>query len=121
MLEREVTLINDQNLDYNIVTLPLKGRVMKLEKGVKPISYFKAHASEVINDVVDNQETMIITQNGEAKVILQDIHSYEQMQDSLAMLKILALSNADIKEGRISDAEEAFSDMEREFQMRHKN
>jgi len=59
-----------------------QGGAINLEEGIKPNSYFKAHASELINDVVENQRTMIITQNGEAKVILQDIHSYEQMQES---------------------------------------
>lgn len=91
---------------------------MNLEEGIKPISYFKAHASELINDVVENQKTMVITQNGEAKVILQDIHSYEQMQESLALLKLLAISTADIKDGSITEAEEAFSNLDREIQAR---
>ncbi|MBB6481156.1 type II toxin-antitoxin system Phd/YefM family antitoxin [Spirochaeta isovalerica] len=85
---------------------------MKLSNGVKPISYFKAHASEVINDVVENQNTMVITQNGEAKVVLQDIRSYEQMQESLAMLKILALSTKSINEGNFRSANDTFSDLD---------
>jgi len=85
---------------------------MKLTNGVKPISYFKAHASEVINDVVENQNTMVITQNGEAKVVLQDIRSYEQMQESLALLKILALSTKSINEGNFKSTNDAFSDLD---------
>lgn len=69
---------------------------------IKPISYFKAHASEVIKDVSDNRKTLIITQNGEAKVIVQDIRSFEQSQESLALLKILELSANNLKEGRIN-------------------
>ena len=88
---------------------------MKLSSGVKPISYFKAHASEVIKDVVDNKTTMVITQNGEAKVILQDVRSYEEMQESLAMLKIFALSTKSINEGNYKSAEKAFADLDQKI------
>ena len=75
---------------------------MMPSEDIKPISYFKAHASEVIKDVSDNRKTLIITQNGEAKVIVQDIRSFEQSQESLALLKILELSANNLKEGRIN-------------------
>lgn len=80
---------------------------------IKPISYFKAHASEVIKDVSDNRKTLIITQNGEAKVIVQDIRSFEQSQESLALLKILALSTNNLKEGRIKPLKTSFDDLEK--------
>jgi len=80
-------------------------------EAIKPISYLKTHASEIIRDVSNNQKTMIITQNGEAKVILQDIKLYEQTQQSLAMLKILALSNKSLKEGKIKPITDAFQDL----------
>lgn len=76
--------------------------MMMPSEDIKPISYFKAHASEVIKDVSDNRKTLIITQNGEAKVIVQDIRSFEQSQESLALLKILELSANNLKEGRIN-------------------
>ncbi len=88
---------------------------MKLIDGIKPISYFKAHASEVINDVAENKTSMIITQNGEAKVVVQDVHTYEQTQESLAMLKILALSTKNIKEGNYNDAESIFSELDKKI------
>ena len=69
---------------------------MKPSEAIKPISYLKAHASEIVRDVSGNQKTMVITQNGEAKVILQDIRVYEQTQESLALLKILAISSPGI-------------------------
>jgi len=84
---------------------------MKFSEAVKPISFFKAHASEVVKDVVDNNKTMIITQNGEAKIVLQDVHSYDQMQESLAFLKILALSNKNVKEGKMKSAQQTFNDI----------
>ena len=80
---------------------------------IKPISYFKAHASEVIKDVSNNHRTMIITQNGEAKVIVQDIRSFEQSQESLALLKILALSANNLKEGRVKPLKKTFDDLQK--------
>lgn len=82
---------------------------MKYSESVKPISYFKAHAAEIIREVSDNKKTMIITQNGEAKAILQDIKLFEQTQDSLALLKILAMSTKNIKNGKFKEIDQSFS------------
>ena len=84
---------------------------MKLNESVKPISYLKAHASELIRDVSENRKTLIITHNGEAKAIVQDLASYEQMRDSLALLKILALSCKNKTEGRYKSVRKAFQDL----------
>ncbi|MCH8943124.1 MAG: type II toxin-antitoxin system Phd/YefM family antitoxin [Bacteroidetes bacterium] len=70
---------------------------MKFSESIKTISYLKTHASEVIRDVAKNQKTLIITHNGEAKVVLQDVKLYEKTQESIALLKILALSGKEIK------------------------
>jgi prevent-host-death family protein len=67
---------------------------------IKPISYFKAHAAEIIQELGEVGEPMIITQNGEAKAIVQDIVSYEKTQETLALLKILALGEKDVLEGK---------------------
>lgn len=80
-------------------------------KEIKPISYLKVHASKIIRDVCDNQKTMIITQNGEAKVVVQDIKVYEDTQESLAMLKILALSKKNLNEGNVKPLENVFEDI----------
>ena len=72
---------------------------MKYSQAIKPISYLKTHASELIRNISNNQDTLIITQNGEAKVVLQDIKIYEQTQESLALLKILAQSTANLNKG----------------------
>ena len=69
---------------------------MKLSDQIKPISYLKAHASEIIRKL---PEPLIITLNGEAKAVLQDVHGYEQTQETLALLKILALGNKQIQQG----------------------
>lgn len=67
---------------------------------IKPISYFKANAAEIIQELGEVGEPMIITQNGEAKAIVQDIVSYEKTQETLALLKILALGEQQVKERR---------------------
>jgi len=82
---------------------------MRLSHQIKPISYLKAHAAEIIRNLGDEGEPLIITQNGEAKVILQDIKSYEETQETLALLKILAIGNRQIEEGKVVSATDAIN------------
>ena len=77
---------------------------MKLSDRIKPISYLKAHAAEIVRTLGDRGEPLVITQNGEAKVVLQDIESYEQTQETMALLKILARGNRQVEEGRVEPA-----------------
>jgi len=77
---------------------------MKLSSQIKPISYLKAHAAEIVRNFGEQREPLIITQNGEAKVVMQDIESYEQTQETMALLKILALGNRQIEEGKVQSA-----------------
>lgn len=74
---------------------------MKYSTQIRPISYFKAHAAEVVKGLAERHESMIITQNGEASAVIQDIQSFEDTQESLALLKILALGNRQIEEGKV--------------------
>ena len=68
---------------------------------IKPISYLKANAAAVLDHLAERREPMLITQNGEAKAVIQDIASYEETQETLALLKILALGNREVEEGRV--------------------
>ena len=77
---------------------------MKLYSQIKPISYLKAHVAEIVRTLGDQGEPLIITQNGEAKVVMQDITSYEQMQESVALLKILSLGDRQVEAGRVHSA-----------------
>ena len=79
---------------------------MKLSSQIKPISYLKAHAAEIVRNLGEQREPLIITQNGEAKVVMQDIESYEQTQETMALLKILALGTRQIEEGKVQPAED---------------
>lgn len=69
---------------------------------IKPISYLKANAAEVLQNLSENREPFLITQNGEARAVMQDIATYENTQETLALLKILALGNQEISEGKIT-------------------
>jgi prevent-host-death family protein len=77
---------------------------MKLADQIKPISYLKAHAAEIVRNLREKQNPLIITQNGEARVVVQDIESYEQTQETMALLKILALGNRQIEDGKVEPA-----------------
>ena len=82
---------------------------MKLSTSVKPISYLKAHASELIREVTENRSPLIVTQNGEAKVVVQDIRSFERLQETLALLKILTKSKENIQRGKAAPVKKAFA------------
>jgi prevent-host-death family protein len=77
---------------------------MRFSSKVKPISYLKANAAEVLAHLAEQREPLIITQNGEAKAVLQDVASFEETQDTLALLKILALGQQDVDAGRLKPA-----------------
>ena len=77
---------------------------MRYSSQVKPISYLKANAAEVLAHLTEHREPLIITQNGEAKAVLQDVASFEETQETLALLKILALGNQDLAAGKLKPA-----------------
>lgn len=77
---------------------------MKLSNQIKPISYLKAHAAEIVRTMSEKNEPLVITQNGEAKVVIQNIESYEQTLETMALLKILALGNQQIEAGKVERA-----------------
>ena len=74
---------------------------MRYSSQVKPISYLKANAAEVLTRLTEQREPMVITQNGEAKAVLVDVAAVEETQAALAMLKILALGNQDVSAGKL--------------------
>ena len=86
---------------------------MRYSTQVKPISYLKANAAEVLTQLADERQPLVITQNGEAKAVLQDVASYEQTQETLALLKILALGNQDVANGKIKPVKDVISRLRR--------
>lgn len=77
---------------------------MSLSTHIKPISYLKANAAKIANELKADGEAYIITQNGEAAMVVQSLAEYEQTQETLAMLKMLSQSDKDIKQGKVHDA-----------------
>ena len=90
---------------------------MKLSESVKSISYLKANAANLIDDINKNQKTFVITQNGEAKVVVQDIKMYEKTQDTMAMLKLLAMTNDKSKDA--TDIKSTFNSLRKELKPFH--
>jgi prevent-host-death family protein len=87
---------------------------MKFSTQVKPISYLKSHAAEIVRDISARREPLLITQNGEAKLVVMDVRSYEEHQETLALLKILALGNREIEQGKFRSADKVFAEMDRD-------
>lgn len=86
---------------------------MRLSETVKSISYLKANAANLIDEINKEQKTFVITQNGEAKVIVQDIKVFEKNQETLAMLKLLAMTRE--KSNNAKGIKETFTDLRREL------
>lgn len=82
---------------------------MRYSSQVKPISYLKTNAAEVLARLAEQREPLVITQNGEAKAVLQDVASYEETQEALALFKILALGQQDIDAGRLKPMAEVLA------------
>jgi len=80
---------------------------MKYSTRIKPISYLKANAAEIVRTLAEDRSALVITQNGEAKAVMQDVATYEQTQETMALLKILALGNREIEEGKVVPAAKA--------------
>lgn len=85
---------------------------MRLSEDIKPISYFKANAAKIIKKLSEDEGVMVITQNGEAKAVVQDIHAYERTQESLALLRILAQTRNSLEKGKVKTADEVLDKLE---------
>jgi len=73
---------------------------MRYSTQIKPISYVKSHAAELLDRIAEEREPIVITQNGEARAVLLDVHSYEESQESLALLQILAIGKKQFEAGQ---------------------
>ena len=82
---------------------------MKPSSQIKSVSYLKAHTADVIRQLREAKQPMIITQNGEARAVVQDIESYERTEETLALFKILALGNRQVEQGKATPARLALS------------
>jgi len=85
---------------------------MQLVDDIKPVTYLKNRAADVLKHINETHRPMIITQNGEAKAVIQDPKSYEDMKNAISILKLLSFAEEDIKNGNLHDEEDVFSSVE---------
>jgi prevent-host-death family protein len=88
---------------------------MNLSQDIKPISYLKSKTADVINSINENKRAIIITQNGEAKAVIQDIKSYENLQNSLNLLKLMVQSENDIENKKTISQENMFEELDKKL------
>jgi prevent-host-death family protein len=88
----------------------LKEISLRYSTQIKPISYVKAHAAELIDRITEEREPIIITQNGEAKAVLIDVRTFEESQETLALLKLLAFADREIEAGATVPIEEVMAE-----------
>lgn len=86
---------------------------MKYSTQIKPISYLKNHTAEIVRELSESREPLLITQNGEAKLVVRDVKSYEEQEETFALLKILARGNREIEQGKYRDAEDVFAELDK--------
>lgn len=93
---------------------------VNLKEDIKPISYIKTNAADMMKYVNDNKNTIIITQHGEAKAALIDIESYQIMQDAFNLLKIIQMSEKDIRKGKYKESDQVFSEIRNKYNFDNK-
>jgi prevent-host-death family protein len=95
------------------------GSTMRLSESVKPLTWVKANAAQMLKHIEETGEPVVVTKNGEAKAIILDIREHEKNLDTMAMLRMLADSAADLKTGRYRGADEVFSGARKKLRAMH--
>ena len=91
--------------------------IANVRESIKPISYIKTHAADMMNFVNDRKEPLVITQNGESRAVLIDVESYQEMKNAFNMLKIIQFSEMDVRAGKVKPAKEVFSKLRRKYNL----
>jgi prevent-host-death family protein len=87
---------------------------VKLSSQIKPISYLKSHTAEIVKNLTESREPLVITQNGEAKLVVMDVKSFEEQEETMALLKLLALGSRQIELGQFQDMEDVFAELDKD-------
>jgi prevent-host-death family protein len=82
---------------------------VKLERDIVPITALKNRAADLVREVHDERRTLVVTQNGEPKAVLMDVHEYDRLQEALAVLKLAAQGEAELAAGRAVSLDDAFA------------
>ncbi len=94
---------------------------MNITSDIKPITYLKNRAAEVLQQINETHRPVIITQNGEPRAVLQDPESYENMRNAIGILKLFSQGEEDIKQGKVKSQENVFSDIEKRVRQNAEN
>jgi len=93
---------------------------MNISKDIKPITYLKSKAPELLKQINETHRPIVITQNGEPKAVLQDPESYENMRNAIGILKLISQGEQDVKEGKVRSQEDVFANVEKLLKERMK-
>ena len=85
---------------------------MNISRDIKPVTYLKSRASDLLKQINETHRPVVITQNGEPRAVLQDPESYENMRNAIGLLKLISLGEKDIKDGKSKSQEEVFANIE---------
>ena len=86
---------------------------MKISTDIKPVTYLKSRAKDMLAQVNETHRPIVITQNGEPKAVLQDTKSYENMRNTIGLLKLISLGEEDIREGKSKSQDDVFAGLEK--------
>ena len=109
----------DYRSEYGTI-FGLEDKIMNITSDIKPVTYLKSRAADLLNQINETHRPVIITQNGEPRAILQDPKSYENMRNAIGLLKLISEGETDIREGRYKSQEDVFSQIENELKANHK-
>lgn len=90
-----------------------RAKTMNITNDIKPVTYLKSRAADLLNQINETRRPVIITQNGEPRAVLQDPQSYENMRNAIGILKLISEGEADIREGRAKPQDEVFDEIEK--------
>jgi len=93
---------------------------MNITNDIKPVTFLKSRAADLLNQINDTHRPVIITQNGEPRAVLQDPKSYENMRNAIGILKLISEGEANVREGRVRTQEDVFNDIEKVLKAKSK-
>ena len=85
---------------------------MNMMDDIKPVTYLKSKAADLLNQINETHRPVIITQNGEPRAVLQDPKSYEDMRNAIGLLKLISQGENDVRNGQVKAHEKVFKDIE---------
>ncbi len=93
---------------------------MNISRDIKPVTYLKSRAADLLKQINETRRPVVITQNGEPKAVLQDPESYENMRNAIGILKLISQGEEDIKAGKSKAQEDVFAELENALKERMK-